>query len=120
MLQSWLSPNLEAEIMYNRYAASRQPPSGRPSDMPGGFSQNYYPHSPKPPEHNHDIPPRPCQPPPRNQAKDGFLGIFKNIIPASLDAGDIMLFLILFMAYMDSRDEDFLIIMAALFFMISG
>ncbi len=39
-----------------------------------------------------------------------------GLLPKGMDAGDIMLFLMLFLLYSDSGDEDFLIIMAVLFF----
>jgi len=45
--------------------------------------------------------------------KGGLDGIFR-FINVNMDAGDIILFMILLLLYMDSHDEEFLIIIAVL------
>lgn len=46
----------------------------------------------------------------------GLSSFLNSLLPVDLDTGDILLLLLFFLLYLDSRDEDFLIILAVLGF----
>ncbi len=84
-----------------------QEPPRRPGAPPGHSETPL----PKRPPHVTPGPPPPKRPP-------GPEGLLSSILPGNLDAGDILLFLILFFLYSESGDEDFLIILAVVAFSI--
>lgn len=49
---------------------------------------------------------------------DNIFGKLSSFLPAGLDFGDILILLILLLLYIESKDEDFLIILAVLAFSI--
>jgi len=56
-----------------------------------------------------------------HQMSSGIEGLLRGILPASMDTADLILLLILLLLYLDSKDEEFLIILAAVAFsMFSG
>ena len=78
--------------MYNRYAAYRQREPERPS------------------------PPAEHEKRPSADWADGLRSMVSGLFGGRLETGDLLLLLILLLLYTDSRDEDFLIMMAAVFF----
>ena len=48
----------------------------------------------------------------------GIFGALSSLLPAGIDAGDILILLVLLFLYIESKDEDFLIILAVLAFSI--
>ena len=52
------------------------------------------------------------KPPRKSGGLNGLTGILRSVIPSGMDTGDILLLLILFFLYNESKDEDFLIILA--------
>ena len=116
MLQGSPSPSLEVISIsaYSRYAGNGDAYYRRA----GHYS------APDTPLHVHETgqrePAGPTQSPPgqsqRPQSNDGPLGVlrpefFRSLLPAGIDAGDLLLIVMLFLLYIDTEDEDFLIIL---------
>ena len=49
---------------------------------------------------------------------NNILGSFSSVLPAGLEISDILIFVILLLLYLESKDEDFLIILAVLAFSV--
>ena len=58
--------------------------------------------------------------PPQASPFGGLEGVIRSILPAGMDAGDLMFLVLLLLLYMDSRDEEFLIILAVVAMSIFG
>ena len=89
-------------IIYNRYV--------------GSTGQYYrvnepYPAPSAPKGRNVTSPPARSEKRPPAEKADGLTGFFHSFLPAELDAGDILLLLILLFLYIESKDEEFLIIL---------
>ena len=57
---------------------------------------------------------RPVSPDVREKPPAGYAGgpsFLRNLLPPGTDVGDIILLLVLYLLYADSRDEDFLVIL---------
>ena len=116
MLQGSPSPSLEVISIsaYSRYADN--------SDAYYRRTGHYS--APDPPLHVRSTEQResagPTPSPPgrskRPQSNDGPLSFlrpefFRSLLPAGIDAGDLLLIVMLFLLYIDTEDEDFLIIL---------
>lgn len=49
---------------------------------------------------------------------ENLFGSVSSLLPAGIDAGDVLILLVLLFLYIESKDEDFLIILAVLAFSI--
>ena len=111
--QSLLSQNFpEVSRIYRNYISDRRRYYG-PGSVPSPA-----PPEPTPKPQPRTDPPSVCRTGENGGIASGITGAIRSFLPDWLDVGDVVLLLLLFLLYLESGDEDFLIILVVVGFSV--